>query len=140
MTPAPPIEHFERLGEAFPLAGDTERKRMLVIVNPYASTVSDRLKNLVVYALQGRYEVEAIDTQAKAHATELCREAAEEGYDVVVAFGGDGTVNEAANGLAGSSTALGCLPGGATNVYCRMLGIPNDIVDATEHLLRLADD
>ena len=90
---------------------------MLVIVNPYATTMSDRLKNLVVYALQGRYDVQAVDTQAKGHATELCREAAHEGYDVVVAFGGDGTVNEAANGLAGSPTPLTCLPGGATNVY-----------------------
>ena len=98
-----------------------------------------RLKQLVVYALQGRYEVEAVDTQRKGHATELCREAAVEGYDVVVAFGGDGTVNEAANGLAGTATVLTCLPGGATNVYCRMLGIPTDVVDATEHLLRLAD-
>jgi diacylglycerol kinase family enzyme len=93
----------------------------------------------VVYALQGRYDVEAIDTKAKDHAIELCREAADEGYDVVVAFGGDGTVNEVANGLAGSDTALALLPGGATNVLCRMLGVPNDIVDATEHLLRLAD-
>jgi diacylglycerol kinase family enzyme len=115
-------------------------KRMLIIVNPYASTVSDRLKNLVVYALRGRYEVDAIDTEARGHATELCREAAREGYDVVVAFGGDGTVNEAANGLAGSNTPLTCLPGGRTNVYCRMLGIPTEVVDATEHLLHLADD
>src|SRR6204780_1137197 len=76
-------------------------RRMLIIVNPYATTVSDRLKNLVVYALRGRYEVDAIDTAARDHATELAREAAREGYDVVVAFGGDGTVNEAANGLAG---------------------------------------
>jgi len=113
---------------------------MLVIVNPYATTVSDRLKNLVVYALRGRYEVDAVDTESKAHATQLCREAADEGYDVVVAFGGDGTVNEAANGLAGSKTALSVLPGGATNVYCRVLGIPPDIVDATEHLLRKADE
>jgi diacylglycerol kinase family enzyme len=113
---------------------------MLVIVNPYATTVSDRLKNLVVYALRGRYEVEAQDTQSRGHATELCREAAHEGYDVVVAFGGDGTVNEAVNGLAGSPTPLTVLPGGATNVYCRLLGIPNDVVDATEHLLGLADD
>jgi diacylglycerol kinase family enzyme len=116
------------------------KKKMLVIVNPYATTVSDRLKNLVVYALQGRYDVEAIDTQAQGHATELCREAAEAGYDVVVAFGGDGTVNEAANGLVGSNTPLTCLPGGATNVYARTLGIPNDVVDATEHLLSIADD
>jgi diacylglycerol kinase family enzyme len=113
---------------------------MLVIVNPYATTVSDRLRNLVVYALRGRYEVDAVDTEGRGHATELCREAALEGYDVVVAFGGDGTVNEAANGLAGSQTPLTCLPGGATNVYCRLLGIPPEIVDATEHILALADD
>src|ERR671930_1219350 len=133
---------MERLREAFELATTetTERKRLLVIVNPYATTVSDRLKHLVVYALQGRYDVEAVDTEGQNHATDICREAAQEGYDAVVAFGGDGTVNEAANGLAGSPTPLTCLPGGATNVYARMLGIPNDIVDATEHLLRIADD
>jgi len=113
---------------------------MLVIVNPYATTVSDRLRNLVVYALQGRYDVTAVDTERKEHATALSREAALEGYDVVVAFGGDGTVNETVNGLLGSSTPLTCLPGGSTNVFCRMLGIPNDVVDATEHLLRIADD
>jgi len=118
--------------------GPAPSRRMLVIVNPYATTVSDRLKNLVVYALRGRYEVHAVDTEARDHATELCREAAREGYDVVVAFGGDGTVNEVANGLVGSETALCCLPGGRTNVYCRMLGIPTDVVDATEHLLGLA--
>src|SRR5213080_4671674 len=116
------------------------KRRMLVIVNPYATTVSDRLKNLVIYALQGRYSVEAVDTQARAHATELCREAAAEGYEVVVAFGGDGTVNEAANGLVGTAVPLTCLPGGSTNVFCRSLGIPSDVVDATEHLLRMADD
>ncbi|HTW12967.1 MAG TPA: diacylglycerol kinase family protein [Solirubrobacteraceae bacterium] len=115
------------------------RKRLLLIVNPYASTVSDRLRNLVVSALRGSYEVDAIDTERREHATELCREAAQEGYDGVVAFGGDGTVNEAANGLAGTGTPLSCLPGGRANVYCRMLGIPTDVVDATEHLLSLAD-
>ena len=133
-------EDFERLEQAMSLTAPASTKRMLIIVNPYATTVSDRLKSLVVYALQGRYDVEAIDTQRSGHATELCREAAGEGYDVVVAFGGDGTINEAANGLAGSDTPLTCLPGGATNVYPRMLGIPNDPVDATEHLLRIADD
>ncbi|MGI8711797.1 MAG: diacylglycerol/lipid kinase family protein [Solirubrobacteraceae bacterium] len=121
-------------------ATSTPRRRMLVIVNPYATTVSDRLRNLVVYALRGRYDVHAVDTEARDHATVLCRQAAQEGYDVVVAFGGDGTVNEAANGLVGSDTPLCCLPGGRTNVYCRILGIPTDVVDATEHLLALASD
>jgi diacylglycerol kinase family enzyme len=129
-----------RLESRFGLEGGTPSRRMLVIVNPYATTVSDRLKNLVVYALRGSYQVDAIDTERREHATDLCREAAREGYDVVVAFGGDGTVNEAANGLAGSQTVLTCLPGGRANVYCRILGIPTDVVDATEHLLSLADD
>jgi diacylglycerol kinase family enzyme len=116
------------------------KKRMLIIVNPYATTVSDRLKNLVVYALQGRYDVEAVLTEAQDHATEIGREACEGGYDLVVAFGGDGTLNEVANGLAGTDVPVSVLPGGSTNVVCRTLGIPNDVVDATEHLLRVADD
>ena len=135
----PPLERAEELAERL-LPQRAPKRRMLVIVNPYATTVSDRLRNLVVYALQSRYAVEAIDTQKREHATQICREAAVEGYDVVVAFGGDGTVNEAANGLVGSDTPLTALPGGSTNVWCRTLGIPNDVVDATEHLLRLADD
>src|SRR6266516_2999504 len=110
-TSSDPLERLE----AMLVAGQrAPTRRMLIIVNPYATTVSDRLKNLVIYALRGSYEVDAID--------------------------GDGTVNEAANGLAGSDTPLSCLPGGRANVYCRMLGIPADVVDATEHLLQLADD
>jgi diacylglycerol kinase family enzyme len=136
----PLTKEFERIADAASLERGAPPKRMMVIVNPYATTMSDRLKSLVLYALQGRYEVEAVDTQRQGHATDLCREAAREGYDVVVAFGGDGTVNEAANGLVGTETPLSVLPGGATNVYCRMLGIPNDVVDATEHLLHMADD
>jgi len=131
---------LKRLETALRAGTGAPRKRMLIIVNPYATTVSDRLKNLVIYALRGSYSVEAVETESRDHATELCREAAREGYDAVVAFGGDGTVNEAANGLAGSNTPLTCLPGGRANVYCRMLGIPLDVVDATEQLLRLADD
>ena len=116
------------------------KRRMLIIVNPYATTVSDRLKSLVVYALQGRFDVEAVSTEAQNHATEIGREAVNGGYDVVVAFGGDGTLNEVANGLAGTDIPVSVLPGGSTNVVARTLGIPNDVVDATEHLLGCADD
>jgi diacylglycerol kinase family enzyme len=124
-----------------PAGGERRRKRrMLIIVNPYATTVSDRLKNLVVYALQGRFEVEAVSTEAQNHATEIGREAIDGGYDIVVAFGGDGTLNEVVNGLAGTDIPISVLPGGSTNVVARSLGIPNDVVDATEHLLSRADD
>jgi diacylglycerol kinase family enzyme len=140
-VPLPPVNDLERLTqlaetEAVPPA---VRRRMLLVSNPYATSMTPHIRTLVLYALQARYEVDAVDTQGKGHATELCREAAHEGYDVVVSLGGDGTVNEAANGLAGSDTPLTCLPGGATNVLCKMLGIPGDIVGATAHLLRLAD-
>ena len=86
------------------------KKRMLIIVNPYATTVSDRLRNLVVYALQGRYEVEAVTTEAQNHATEIGREVRDHGYDIVVAFGGDGTLNELVNGLAGTDVPVSMLP------------------------------
>ena len=135
-----PATEADATGEPAPAPARPAKKRMLIIVNPYATTVSDRLKNLVVYALQGRYEVEAVTTEAQNHATEIGREAVDGGYDVVVAFGGDGTVNEVANGLAGTDVPVSVLPGGSTNVFSRTLGIPNDVVDATEHLLGLADD
>lgn len=113
---------------------------MLLIVNPYATTVSGRLKNVVVYALQSRYEIEVIDTRERNHATEIVADAlARNTYDVVCSFGGDGTANEVINGMIGSEVPFTFLPGGLTNVIGRVMGIPNDIVDATEHLLTLAD-
>ena len=136
---APPSETKPASSPLRPSPGSA-KKRMLIIVNPYATTVSDRLKNLVVYALQGRYDVEAVSTEAQNHATEIGREARDGGYDIVVAFGGDGTLNEVANGLVGTDVPVSVLPGGSTNVVARTLGIPNDVVDATEHLLGLADD
>ena len=116
------------------------KRRMLLIVNPYASAVSERLCQLVIRALESRFEVEPVKTEARGHATVLSHGAARDGYDLVVAFGGDGTVNEAANGLLGSATPLCCLPGGSANVFGKMLGIPGELVDATEHLLAMADD
>src|SRR3954447_15976233 len=117
---AQPGVSLERLADIATLERPAEAKRMLVIVNPYATTMSDRLKHLVVYALQGRYDVTAVETERKGHAIELVAEAAREDYDVVVAFGGDGTVNEAANGLAGLDTPLAILPGGSNNVFAKM--------------------
>jgi diacylglycerol kinase family enzyme len=129
----------ERMVAALAPVAEADKLRALVIVNPFATAVSDRLRNLVVHALAARYEVEAVQTEYRGHAIEIARDAAGEGYGVIVAFGGDGTVNEAANGLANSATPLTALPGGSANVYCKLLGIPGEIVDAIEHLLRVAD-
>ena len=139
MVPAAKAAALERLADTTTLERPAKAKRMLVISNPYATSMNTRLRQLVLYALQGRFDVEAVDTERQGHATELSREAVAQDYDVVLALGGDGTVNEVANGLAGSETAMTCLPGGATNVYCRMIGIPTEMVDATEHLLRISD-
>ncbi len=115
------------------------QRRILVIVNPHATTVSDRLRNLVIYALQGRFEVEVEATARRDHAIEIGRGARDGAWDMVVAFGGDGTINEVANGLVGTEVPLALLPGGNTNVVCRTLGIPTDVVEATELLLSMAD-
>jgi diacylglycerol kinase family enzyme len=76
-----------------------------------------------------------VETSRRGHATRLALGAAAEKIDVVIAFGGDGTLNEAANGLAGTTTALGVLPGGSTNVFARTIGLVNDPVEATGQLL-----
>lgn len=111
---------------------------MLLIINPFATTVSERLSSLVVHALQSRFDVTAVTTRARDHATEIVRERASDN-DLVVAFGGDGTVNEIANGLAGTEIPMTALPGGSTSVFARMLGYSSDVIDATEQLLRVAD-
>ncbi len=132
------LERHTTQEPSVPGSGST-KLRMFLIVNPRATTVSSRLKNLIVYALRGRYDVHAVETEGRNHATALTNEAIADEYDLMVAFGGDGTLNEVANGLVDSMIPLTILPGGCTNVACRMLGIPTDIVDATEQLLQLAD-
>lgn len=75
------------------------------------------------------------ETSRRGHATRLAQGAAADGADAVVVLGGDGTLNEAANGLAGSATALAPLPGGSTNVFSRTIGLPDDPIEATGALL-----
>jgi hypothetical protein len=107
----------------------------MLIVNPSASSVTARSRVLINKALSADHEVTLCETTRRGHATRLAQGAAAEGYDVVVVLGGDGTLNEAANGLAGSATALATLPGGSTNVFARTLGLPDDPLDATVLIL-----
>jgi diacylglycerol kinase family enzyme len=107
----------------------------VLITNPAAGATSQHVKEVIVRALSSDLRLEVVDTAAPGHATEVASEAVRSGYGLVVAFGGDGTMNEVANGLVGSDTPLAILPGGAANVVCRNLGLPADIVGATGRLL-----
>jgi diacylglycerol kinase family enzyme len=109
--------------------------RLLLLVNTSASSVTPRGKVVIQKALSADHDVSVVTTNRRDHATRLARGAANDGVEVVVVLGGDGTLNEAANGLAGTDTALAALPGGSTNVVARTIGLPNDPIEATGALL-----
>ena len=108
--------------------------RILLVVNTFASSVTARNTVVVHRRLSRDHEVELVETNRRGHATRFAHDAARRGVDVVVGFGGDGTLNEVATGVAGTDTALGALPGGSTNVFARTIGLPNDPVAAVELL------
>ncbi|WP_329146568.1 diacylglycerol kinase family protein [Streptomyces sp. NBC_01456] len=116
--------------------------RALLVVNPAATTTSARTRDVLTHALASDLKLEVAQTQYRGHARDLARQATEGGQiDLVVALGGDGTVNEVVNGLLASGPdpdshpRLAVVPGGSTNVFARALGLPNDVVEATGALL-----
>jgi diacylglycerol kinase family enzyme len=111
------------------------RVRLLVIANVHAQSVTPWTVDVIERALSTEFKVELVRTKRKEHAVHLARGAVHEGYDAVASFGGDGTVNEVANGLAGSDVPMAIIPGGGTNVLARSLGIPKDPVEATWYLI-----
>ena len=110
--------------------------RLLLIVNPTASSMTPKRRVHIQKMLGEQHRLEVAETYRRGHATRLARIAAAEGVDVVIVAAGDGTLNEAANGLVGSSTALAPLPGGSTNVFARTIGVPNSVTSATELLIK----
>jgi diacylglycerol kinase family enzyme len=114
--------------------------RALLVVNPVARTVSRPTLAVIEKALSADFKLEVVETVERGHATEMARQAAEDGIDLLVVFSGDGTINEALNGLVGTETALGVLPGGATNILVRALGLPTHPVEATGVLIAKALD
>ena len=97
--------------------------------------MTPRRRVRVQHLLGQHHRLEVSETYRRGHATRLARSAAREGVDVVVVAAGDGTLNEAADGLIGTDTALAPLPGGSTNVFARTLGISNSIMPATDQLV-----
>jgi diacylglycerol kinase family enzyme len=109
--------------------------RLLLLVNSSASSVTARARVVIAKSLAADHDVTVAETSRPGHAIRLAQGAAAKGLDAVIVLGGDGTLNEAANGLAGTDTALGVLPGGSTNVFARTIGMTNDPIEATGELL-----
>jgi diacylglycerol kinase family enzyme len=124
--------------------------RALLVVNPTATTTSARVRDVLIRALGSETKLDVAETGHRGHATELAAQATADGLDLVVALGGDGTMNEVVNGLmsagsvegaraaAGSAAqrpALAVVPGGSANVLSRVLGQPVDPVEATGAIL-----
>src|SRR5260370_37837194 len=127
------------------------RVRAFRIVTPRAPPTPAPRRDVIVRALASLVKLEVVQTRYRGHAAELAREAAVEGHDMLFTLGGDGTINEAVNGLLGAPTGPGAspggrpdagqlpalvpIPGGSANVFVRALGVPADPVDATGAIL-----
>lgn len=122
----------------------------MLVTNPFATFTTPAGRDALDNTLAARYHVDVEHTTHRGHAGELGARAAAEGYDAVVVHGGDGSVNEVANGLLGhpdrsdlppsaSLPALGVVPGGSANVFARALGIDRDPLVATRQLMDMLD-
>jgi len=114
--------------------------RVLVVSNPRATATTDRERDVLTHALGSEAELELAETANRGHAAALACRAMRNGTDVVVALGGDGTVNEVVNGLLTDGVhdgipSLGIVPAGSTNVFARALDLPNTPVEATAVVL-----
>jgi diacylglycerol kinase family enzyme len=114
--------------------------RALLIINPRATSMTGRDAGLVVRALGSRLELDTKQTQYRGHAGKLAAASAAEGYDLVVTFSGDGTVNEVVNGLMRipeptDRPAIAPIPGGGANVFARTLGLPPEAGQAVQRIL-----
>jgi diacylglycerol kinase family enzyme len=110
--------------------------RILVVFNPRATATTARERDVLTHALGSDAQLEVAETANRGHAAALACRAMRNGTDVVVAFGGDGTVNEVVNGLLTDGVhdgvpALGVVPAGSTNVFARALDLPQTPIDAT---------
>ena len=122
--------------------------RAILVVNPKATTTSQRSRDVLVRALRSEVDLTVEYTRRRNHAVALARTAAQQGYELVVTLGGDGTVNEVVNGLMAADPggdpaqppadrlpALAVVPGGSTNVFARALGLPREWPEGTSVIL-----
>lgn len=114
--------------------------RALLVVNPFATGTTSQMQSVINSALANNLDLTVTNTTGKLHAYELGRSAKENNFEVVIGLGGDGTLNEIANGIldngpGDSNPLLAGIPGGNANVFLRNLGYSNDPITATAELL-----
>jgi diacylglycerol kinase family enzyme len=117
----------------------------VLVVNPKATATTAAGRDVLAHALASEVKLDVIETDYRGHAMAAAAQARVDGADLVVAHGGDGTVNEVVNGLLANGPGsavpmLGIVPGGSANVFARSLGLPRDPVDATHQLLHAVED
>jgi YegS/Rv2252/BmrU family lipid kinase len=116
----------------------TEKKRIVFVVNPISGTQGKKaiLKWIDERLDQSIYDYSIVKTEYAGHATQIAANAVQEKVDVVVAIGGDGTINEIARSLVHTNTALGIIPCGSGNGLARHLRIPMEPKAAIDVLNR----
>jgi diacylglycerol kinase family enzyme len=115
----------------------------LLVVNPQATSTTAAGRDVLAHALASELKLDVLQTRYRGHAAEAVATAVRAGVELVVAHGGDGTVNEVVNGMleacpggtAADAPSLAVLPGGSANVFARALGIPRDPLEATAVVL-----
>ncbi|HPE77979.1 MAG TPA: YegS/Rv2252/BmrU family lipid kinase [Draconibacterium sp.] len=114
------------------------QKKIFLIINRFAGNGkkrSHKIDKAISWLKTKAGEVESAYTNHPGHATELASVAAAGDFNIVVAVGGDGTVNEVAQGLIGTSASMGIIPMGSGNGLARELGIPMDILKSAQMLV-----
>ena len=119
--------------------------RALLVVNPQATTTTPAGRDVLAHALASDVKLEIVQTSYRGHALDAAAQAVKDGFDLVIAHGGDGTVNEVVNGILRGGPRpdkpmLGVVPGGSANVFAGALGIPRDPVEATHVLLQAIEN
>lgn len=116
--------------------------RAVLVVNPQATSTTAAGRDVLAHALASELKLDIVETRFRGHASHAARAAVDDSADLVIALGGDGTVNEVVNGMLSAGPdvralpTLGVVPGGSANVFARALGLPKDPVEATHRLLQ----
>jgi diacylglycerol kinase family enzyme len=118
--------------------------RALLVANTFATTTDDTIQAQVVKELTKHLDLTVVNTSARNDAIDIAKTAQQQGFELVIGLGGDGTVNEIANGLLldgpnSDGPLLAAIPGGNGNVFARNMGLSENPLDATAQILSALD-